>query len=93
MTERITNQEMDRVGAWLEAKTNATCPFCAGRVWTVDDELGSLPALQRTDPRVRLDRGYTFVLVTCEQCGFTAPFAAKKIGMVGAADEPSPGAG
>jgi hypothetical protein len=28
---------------------------------------------------VQLDRGYTFVLVTYEHCGFTAPFAAKWI--------------
>jgi predicted nucleic-acid-binding Zn-ribbon protein len=79
MSERITNRQLDRITTWIESKTNSTCPFCGNRNWTVDDELGSLPAYQSEAPSVQLDRGYTFVLVTCEHCGFTAPFAAKKI--------------
>jgi predicted nucleic-acid-binding Zn-ribbon protein len=82
MSERISNLQLDRITAWLQQKTSATCPFCGSRNWTVDDELGSMPAYQTGDPHVQLDRGYTFVLVTCEGCGFTAPFAAKKMHMV-----------
>lgn len=81
MPEKITNRQFDRISAWLEEKTTGACPFCGSRSWTVDDELGSLPAYQSSEPPVQLDRGYTFVLVTCEHCGFTAPFAAAKIGM------------
>lgn len=81
MTERITNRQLDRISAWLEERTSGSCPFCGNRSWTVDDELGSVPAYQSEDPQVQLDRGYTLVLVTCDHCGFTAPFAAKKIGM------------
>jgi len=90
MTRRISNRQMDRVGAWLEARTNATCPFCRGRVWTVGDEMGSLPAIQRADPPVQLDRGHPLVLVTCEQCGFTAPFAAKKLGVTAGEGDSDP---
>lgn len=81
MSEKITNRQFDRISAWMEERTRGECPFCGSRSWTVDNELGSLPAYQSGDPPVQLDRGYTLVLVTCEQCGFTAPFAARKIGM------------
>ncbi len=81
MSEKISNQQFDRITQWLEEKTRASCPFCGNRSWTVDDELGTLPAYQSSDPQVQLNRGYTLVLVTCEHCGFTAPFAAKKIQM------------
>jgi hypothetical protein len=93
MSERISNHQLDRVGAWLETRTNATCPFCHGRVWTVDTEMVSLPAVQSAEPKVQLDRGHALVLVTCEQCGFTAPFAAKKLGVSAEGGEPDTTAG
>jgi Zn ribbon nucleic-acid-binding protein len=79
MSERITNQQLDQITTWLEQKTNATCPFCNERRWTIDDELTSVPTYQTAEPQVQLYRGHTLLLVTCEQCGFTASFAAKKI--------------
>lgn len=79
MTERITNQQLDHVIDWLQQKTNATCPFCGERRWTVDDELTSVPVLQSTGHRVELDRGHTLLMLTCDQCGYTASFAAKKL--------------
>lgn len=79
MPDKITRQQLARVIDWLEHKTEATCPFCGGRNWTVDDELSSLPAYHTGDAAVQTHRGHTLVLVTCENCGFTAPFAAKKM--------------
>jgi predicted nucleic-acid-binding Zn-ribbon protein len=79
MSERITNQQLDRVTAWLQERTNATCPFCGERRWTIDDELTSVPTYQSGAPHLQLDRGHTLLMVTCDQCGFTASFAAKKI--------------
>lgn len=79
MTQKITNEEMGAISSWLEQRTNATCPFCGAVDWTIDDELGTLPALQREEPFAQLDRGYAFVLVMCNGCGFTAHFAAEKM--------------
>jgi predicted nucleic-acid-binding Zn-ribbon protein len=79
MTERITNQQLDHVIDWLQQKTNATCPFCGERRWTIDDELTSVPVFQSTAHRVELDRGHTLLMLTCDQCGYTASFAAKKL--------------
>jgi predicted nucleic-acid-binding Zn-ribbon protein len=81
MSEKITNRQLDHITSWIEEKTRGSCPFCGARSWSVDDELGSLPAYQTANPNVQLDRGYTLVLVTCERCGFTAPFAARKVGV------------
>lgn len=77
--EKIKDGRLGRVVDWLKQKTEGTCPFCGGHEWTVDDELGSLLAYQHQEPHVQLNRGHTLVLVTCEGCGFTAPFAAKKL--------------
>ncbi len=79
MSEKISSDRLERITDWLRERTRGECPFCGGRDWSIDDELGSLPAYQREEPNVQLDRGYTLVLVTCERCGFTAPFAAKKL--------------
>jgi RNase P subunit RPR2 len=79
VSEKIASRRLDRIVRWLEERTNATCPFCGAREWTVDDELGCLPAVQSAEPRVQTDRGHTLVLVTCTRCGFSAPFAEKAI--------------
>lgn len=80
MSEKIASRRIDRIIRWLEERTSATCPFCGRSEWTVDDELGCLPAVQTgTEPHVQMDRGYTLVLVTCAHCGFSAPFADKAI--------------
>lgn len=81
MTEKITNRQVDDVEAWVKERTRGHCPFCGAGEWVIDDELCSLPALQHGDPAVQLDRGYPMVLVTCEVCGFTAHFSAKKLGL------------
>ncbi len=79
MADKITDRQLARAIDWLEEKTEATCPFCRGRRWTVDDELSGFPSYQPGEPELQLDRGHTLVLVTCEQCGFTAPFSSKKL--------------
>lgn len=82
MPDKISSQQLSRAIEWLEQRTDATCPFCGGRKWTVDDELSSLPVYQAGDAAVQTHRGHTLILVTCEQCGFTAPFAAKKMAVL-----------
>jgi predicted RNA-binding Zn-ribbon protein involved in translation (DUF1610 family) len=80
VSEKIASPRIDRIIRWLEERTNATCPFCGQHDWTVDDELGCLPAVQAgAEPHVQIDRGYALVLVTCTGCGFSAPFADKAI--------------
>jgi predicted RNA-binding Zn-ribbon protein involved in translation (DUF1610 family) len=79
VSEKIAGGRLDRIIRWLEERTHATCPFCGQREWSVDDELGCLPAVQGAEPHVQIDRGHTLVLVTCANCGFSAPFAEKAI--------------
>lgn len=79
MGEKITDQQLSRVIDWLKQKTDATCPFCGSRRWTVDNELSSAPAYHSGDAQVQLDRGHTMVLVTCDNCGYTAAFSSKKM--------------
>jgi transcription elongation factor Elf1 len=77
----MSASRLEGVQRWLETRTSGTCPFCESRSWVIDDELSSFPTLQSEDPCVQVERGYTMVLVTCEVCGFTASFAAKKLGI------------
>jgi predicted nucleic-acid-binding Zn-ribbon protein len=79
MGEKITNEGLTTIIQWLAQRTNATCPFCGGHEWTVDDELTALPTLQHDAPHLQTERGHSLVLVTCDQCGFTASFAAKRL--------------
>lgn len=82
MPDKISDQRLERVIDWLKERTEATCPFCGSQSWTVDDELSSMPTYQEGDSEVQTARGHTLILVTCEACGFTAPFAAKKVASV-----------
>lgn len=81
MSEKIGTGDLERVEGWIRERTRARCPFCGGRQWSIDDEIASFPALQTSTPRVQMDRGYPMVLITCEGCGFSAPFSAKKLGV------------
>lgn len=81
MSEKISNRQVERAEEWMKERTRGRCPMCGGAEWAIDDELCSLPALQHDEPAVQLDRGYAMILVTCEECGFTAPFSAKKLGI------------
>lgn len=79
MSDKISENQLTRVIEWLKERTKATCPFCGSRTWTVDDELGTVPAYHEGDSEMQTGRGHTLILVTCEECGFTAPFAARKV--------------
>lgn len=81
MSEKLSAERLAVVQRWLETRTSGTCPFCESRDWAIDDELSSFLTLQTAEPCVQVERGYTMVLVTCEVCGFTASFAAKKLGI------------
>jgi hypothetical protein len=81
MPGKMPERQLDNAIDWLRRKTDGACPFCGSHQWTVDDELASVPVYAAGDDSVQVHRGHTLVLVTCEQCGFTAPFAARRIGV------------
>jgi hypothetical protein len=86
-----------KIEQWLKEKNVKTrCPACDGDQYTIEDNLGCLPSgeLVSLGPRgmaagADLSHLFPFVLLLCDNCGYTRLFNSVSMGLVGS---PSPGA-
>jgi hypothetical protein len=80
-----TDQRSTTIQDWLRANWygKARCP--AGHVdgWTVEDTMSFVPGFVTDEKgsRIAHERGFRFVVLTCEQCGYVAFLNARTLGI------------
>ena len=69
---------------WIKSRGIALrCPACGSqRGFGVADELAMTSMLSGETGRIDYLRGFPLLLVTCNNCAFVMPFAAKQLGVV-----------
>lgn len=82
MSFKIDTQGIERFGDWFQARVKNGCPFCDSRDWTVHDEMAVTSTLDGAAHSIDARHGAPVVQVTCNQCAFTASFAATRVGLL-----------
>ncbi len=71
----MTDAAQIRIDRWLDTRWHgrATCP--AGHsAWTPAPNLSFMPGYEVTEqgPKIAHEKGFTFVVLTCDECGYVA---------------------
>lgn len=66
----------------IEKNTTGSCPMCGRKQWTLDSELQFLGALDPEYKQPISGQVHPVVTIICENCNYTAMFAAKRLGII-----------
>ena len=78
----LTDRQKSTVLANLQSKSKGICPWCAGRSWTMGDNV--VVAMAAELPGGTLGIGGPFIpmiQVVCNSCGFVSHHAAALLGL------------
>ena len=78
----MTDAQQSPIDRWLDERWHgqATCP--AGHVeWSVAPTMSFMPGFAMTEqgPKIVHENGFTFVVLTCTECGYVALIDTKSI--------------
>ena len=80
-----TDERATTIQRWLSANWDgkARCPAGHDDAWSVEDTMSFMPGLvtEETGPRIAHERGFRFVVLTCEKCGYVALLNARTLGI------------
>jgi len=81
----FTNEQTTTTQRWLDAHWygKAKCPAGHDSGWSLEDSMSFVPGFvsDESGPRIVHERGFRFVVLTCEQCGYVAFLNAKTLGI------------
>lgn len=61
---------------------NITCPFCSSNSWIVSDQISLTGTINMENNSVNPGSGMPGVNIICRNCGYTASFNPKALGIV-----------
>lgn len=78
----MTEPQQSPIDRWLDERWHgrAACP-AGHREWTVAPTMSFMPGFAVTEqgPKIVHENGFTFVVLTCTECGYVALIDAKSI--------------
>ncbi len=79
----MSEPQKTTIDRWLDEHWHgqATCPAGHGN-WEVAPTMSFMPGFAITDggPKIVHENGFTFVVLTCTECGYVALLDAKTVG-------------
>lgn len=81
----LTDEQTTTIQHWLEAHWfgRARCPAGHDAGWSVESSLSFVPGLviDENGSRIVHERGFRFVVLTCDECGYVAFLNTRTLGI------------
>lgn len=78
----FSKEQMEFIEKHLREKTSFKCPMCGGSSWGIDPDIKYLGILDVEYMQPKAGEVYPILLVTCENCFYTASFSGMKLGLI-----------
>ena len=80
----LTETQQSTIETWLNEHWNGQAKCPAGHdVWSVSPTMSFMPGYVTSEagPKIAHEHGFTFVVLTCSECGYVALLDTKTVGV------------